>query len=210
MPPLPTADLASGMTAAFGICAAVLGRGTTRRGHLPRRLHDRRPRHVDGPCRCRRSAQEPDGVSPPGRTAVPGYGLFATADEGQIALGRGQRAALLVPPVPGPRSRRRGWTSDFASAARTGRELQHTIARAVAHAGPDALVAELAAAGVPAAPVLDRPGDAGRASFPALPHPAPAPPCARCSAGARPTPRRGILRPHLTCAVRSGCRPVTP
>ena len=32
LPRLPSADLASGLTAAFGICAAVIGRGTPERG----------------------------------------------------------------------------------------------------------------------------------------------------------------------------------
>ncbi len=32
IPPLPTADLAAGLTAAFGICAAVLGRSTSGEG----------------------------------------------------------------------------------------------------------------------------------------------------------------------------------
>ena len=32
LPPLPTADLAAGLTAAFGICAAILGRATSGEG----------------------------------------------------------------------------------------------------------------------------------------------------------------------------------
>ena len=59
MPPLPTADLAAGTTAAFGICAALLGRTRTGDGRLPRRLHDRRLVDLDGADR----SQNPDELA---------------------------------------------------------------------------------------------------------------------------------------------------
>ena len=84
MPRLPTADLAAGLTAAFGICAAVLGRSTSGEGtYLDVSMTDvlatwtgpAGPRTADG------SAADPPSAP------TPGYGLFATADDGQIALG---------------------------------------------------------------------------------------------------------------------------
>ncbi len=168
VPPLPAADLASGMTAAFGICAAVLGRSTTGQGtYLDVSMTDvlstwTGPAGAAGP-------QEPDGVSPPGRTdVVPGYGLFATADNGQISLG-----VVNEQPFWSHLCRALGLDDvadlDFAARSARGATLQHAIALAVASRDRDALVAELAASGVPVAPVLDRPGMLAAAPFPPFP-----------------------------------------
>jgi crotonobetainyl-CoA:carnitine CoA-transferase CaiB-like acyl-CoA transferase len=86
MPPLPIADLAGGMAAAFGICAAVAGRQTTGEGaYLDVSMTDvlatwtGRIGSGDGGADA--------GGSPASTGPVPGYGLFPTKDEGQIALG---------------------------------------------------------------------------------------------------------------------------
>ena len=61
------------------------GSGHQRRGDVPRRLHDRRAGHLDRPRRSRAAGRRrtSDGRPAP----MPGYGLFATADGGQVALG---------------------------------------------------------------------------------------------------------------------------
>jgi crotonobetainyl-CoA:carnitine CoA-transferase CaiB-like acyl-CoA transferase len=100
VPPLPTADLAAGMTAAFGICAAVLGRVTSGEGtYLDVSMTDvlatwtgpAGPGAVDG--------EQGDGPTP-------GYGLFATADGGQVALGVVNEQHFCwprhIPPLPHP------------------------------------------------------------------------------------------------------------
>ena len=89
--PLPVADLAAGLTAAFGICAAVLGRGVTGAGtYLDISMTDvlatwtGRAGGGDGPAA---GPGSDAGPADPESEAVPGYGLFATADGGQVALG---------------------------------------------------------------------------------------------------------------------------
>ena len=87
MPPLPTADLAAGMTAAFGICAAVLGRTTTGEGtYLDVSMTDVLSTWT-GPAGA--AGDQGPGAGPRHGRAdpVPGYGLFVTGDDGQIALG---------------------------------------------------------------------------------------------------------------------------
>jgi alpha-methylacyl-CoA racemase len=165
VPPLPTADLAAGLTAAFGICAAVLGRRSSGEGtYLDVSMTDvlatwtgpSGPRTADG------SPAEPTSVP------TPGYGLFATADGGQVALGvlneqhfwanlcgelgLGEVAAL-----------------GFEERRRRGDELQRLVAEAVAVRPRDGLVARLVGAGVPVAPVLDREGMLAAHPFPRFP-----------------------------------------
>ena len=91
MPQLPLADLASGMTAAFGICASILGRRTTGEGtYLDVSMTDVMSTWTGpsgsgtlGGVGRRRTGQR---RQPPAQ-AVPGYGLFTTADGRQVALG---------------------------------------------------------------------------------------------------------------------------
>ena len=72
------------MTAAFGICAAVLGRMTSGEGtYLDVSMTDVLATWT-GPAGAR-PADDAGGDSRAG--PIPGYGLFATADGGQIALG---------------------------------------------------------------------------------------------------------------------------
>jgi crotonobetainyl-CoA:carnitine CoA-transferase CaiB-like acyl-CoA transferase len=171
MPPLPVADLAAGMTAAFGICAAILGRDASGVGsYLDISMTD-----------VLATWTGPTGAGASGGAAAgptPGYGLFGTADGGQVALGvvneqhfwsalcgelaLGQLAGL-----------------DFDERSRRGDELQRAVAGSIATRERDPLVAGLAAAGVPAAPVLDRRGMLATAPFPPFPIRLPLPETAR-------------------------------
>jgi crotonobetainyl-CoA:carnitine CoA-transferase CaiB-like acyl-CoA transferase len=88
---------------------------------------------------------------------IPGYGTFATADGGYVALGvldENHFWAALCTAV--------GLDAhaglDFAARVARTRELQQDLAAAVASSPRDELVDRLLAAGVPVAPVLDRAG----------------------------------------------------
>jgi alpha-methylacyl-CoA racemase len=165
VPPLPIADLAAGLTAAFGICAAVLGRVASGEGaSLDISMTDVLATWT-GPA----GAGSTDPSAPPARTGpMPGYGLFATADGGQVALGvvneqhfwvRLCHELALGPLVD----------LDFDDRSRRGAELQEAVGRAIATHPRDALVARLVAAGVPVAPVLDRQGMLAGGPFPGFP-----------------------------------------
>jgi crotonobetainyl-CoA:carnitine CoA-transferase CaiB-like acyl-CoA transferase len=167
MPRLPIADLAAGMSAAFGICAAVLGRQATGQGaRLDVSMTDvlatwtGRSGGADG------ERDRDGGSSAP--QPVPGYGLFATADNGQIALG------VL--------SEQHFWSSlcaelglddvadlSFEERSDRGAEMQRVVGAAIARRRRDELVDALTAVAVPVAPVLDRPGMLAGAPFPAFP-----------------------------------------
>ena len=164
-PPLPTADLAAGMTAAFGICAAVLGRMTSGEGtYLDVSMTDVLSTWT-GPVGARPADDARDDSS---AGPIPGYGLFPTADGGQIALGVMNEQhfwaslceALELGPVSG---------LGFDERCRRGAELQQAVAGTIANRARDELVARLAAAGVPVAPVLDRRGMLAAAPFPQFP-----------------------------------------
>jgi len=164
MPPLPVADLAAGMSAAFGICAAVLGRTTSGEGtYLDVSMTDVLSTWT-GPASAA-GEQEP-GAEP--RRPVPGYGLFVTADDGQIALG-----VLNEQPFWSNLCRTLGLEDeadlDFAARSARATALQHALALAIASRDRDGLVAELVASGVPVAPVLDRRGMLAGAPFPPFP-----------------------------------------
>ena len=165
VPPLPTADLAAGLTAAFGICAAVLGRATTGEGtYLDISMTDVLATWT-GP-----AGASTTGVGQAQESAgpTPGYGLFGTSDGGQVALG-------VV-------NEQHFWSHlceelgledlaplGFDQRSRRGAELQHTIGAAIAARPRDELVTSLVAAGVPVAPVLDRQGMLAGAPFPPFP-----------------------------------------
>jgi crotonobetainyl-CoA:carnitine CoA-transferase CaiB-like acyl-CoA transferase len=164
---LPIADLAGGMAAAFGICAAVLGRHATGEGtYLDVSMTDvlatwtGKVGAIDG-------AGDGDGAPSPSGP-VPGYGIFDTADGAQIALG------VL--------SEQHFWSNlctelglddlaplTFAQRSARGAESQRAVAAAVAGRSRDELVAALTAAAVPVAPVLDRKGMVAAAPFPPFP-----------------------------------------
>lgn len=163
--PLPIADLAGGMTAAFGICAAVLGRHATGEGaYLDVSMTD-----VLATWTGRTGSADDDTAassSPSG--PLPGYGIFDTADGAQIALG-------VI-------SEQHFWSNlctvlglgdlaglTFGDRSARGAETQDAVAAAVAGRCRDELVAALSAAGVPVAPVLDRQGMVASTPFPAFP-----------------------------------------
>jgi crotonobetainyl-CoA:carnitine CoA-transferase CaiB-like acyl-CoA transferase len=161
--PLPIADLAGGMAAAFGICAAVLGRHATGEGtHLDVSMTD-----VLATWTGRIGSGDGAGGSPVSGP-VPGYGVFDTADDVQVALG-------VI-------SEQHFWSNlctelgledlaalDFAERSARGAELQRAVATAIAGRCRDELVRALTAAAVPVAPVLDRKGMVASAPFPSFP-----------------------------------------
>jgi crotonobetainyl-CoA:carnitine CoA-transferase CaiB-like acyl-CoA transferase len=162
MPPLPVADLASAMTAAFGICAALLGRAAHGEGaYLDVSMTDVMATWT-GSASSTRSSDVAD------ETSVPGYGLFTTADGKQVALGVVNEQhfwsalcdQLGLAPLAGVA---------FDERTRRGSELNDAVTRAIAARERDELVSALAQAGVPVAPVLDRPGMVASAPFPAFP-----------------------------------------
>jgi crotonobetainyl-CoA:carnitine CoA-transferase CaiB-like acyl-CoA transferase len=165
VPPLPTADLAAGLTAAFGICAAVLGRISSGEGaYLDVSMTDVLATWTgpDGPGVARGPQADPRSAP------TPGYGLFATADGGQVALGvlneqhfwANLCGELGLAEVAG---------LGFDERCGRGAELQGAIAEAIATRPRDGLVARLVGAGVPVAPVLDREAMLAAHPFPRFP-----------------------------------------
>ena len=105
----------------------------------------------------------------PARGAVtPGYGLFATSDGGQVALGVVNEqhfwdalcAELGLGALAG---------LDVEERIRRGADLQEAVASTVATRERDQLVAALVGVGVPVAPVLDRTAMLDSAPFPSFP-----------------------------------------
>lgn len=163
--PLPIADLAGGMAAAFGICAAVLGRHATGHGtYLDVSMTD-----VLATWTGRIGSADGDNAGgAPGSGPVPGYGIFDTADGGQVALG-------VI-------SEQHFWSNlcaelglrdlaplTFQDRSARGAEMQDAVATAIAGRCRDELVAALTTAAVPVAPVLDREGMVACAPFPTFP-----------------------------------------
>ncbi len=163
--PLPIADLAGGMAAAFGICAAVLGRHATGEGtYLDVSMTD-----VLATWTGRIGGAGVDGDGGSSRSGpVPGYGIFDTADNGQVALG-------VI-------SEQHFWSNlcaelglddlaplTFEDRSARGVEMQRAVAEAITRRCRDELVAALTAAAVPIAPVLDRKGMVAGAPFPPFP-----------------------------------------
>jgi crotonobetainyl-CoA:carnitine CoA-transferase CaiB-like acyl-CoA transferase len=161
MAPLPVADLAAGLTAAFGICAAVLGRRATGTGtYLDVSMTDVLATWTG------RVGSADEGEAPSG--PVPGYGLFTTSDGGQVALG-----VLSEQHFWSALCRELGLDElgalDFAARSARGPELQRAVRAAIGSHPRDDLVDALVAAKVPVAPVLDRAGMLASAPFPAFP-----------------------------------------
>jgi crotonobetainyl-CoA:carnitine CoA-transferase CaiB-like acyl-CoA transferase len=163
--PLPIADLAGGMAAAFGICAAVLGRHATGEGtYLDVSMTD-----VLATWTGRIGSADGDGEGGSSQAGpVPGYGIFDTADNGQVALG-------VI-------SEQHFWSNlcvelglddlaalTFEDRSARGAETQRAVAEAIARRSRDELVAALSAVAVPVAPVLDRKGMVAGAPFPPFP-----------------------------------------
>jgi crotonobetainyl-CoA:carnitine CoA-transferase CaiB-like acyl-CoA transferase len=157
VPAVPVADLASGLAAAFGICAAVVRRLQTGEGeHLDIAMTDVLATWTGS------ATPRATGVEP-GARGVPGYGCFATSDGRQLTLGivtedhfwRALCDVLALDDV-----------AEVGFVARVPRvdELQERISAAIGTRPRDEVLADLLARGVPAAPVLDR------AEMLALPH----------------------------------------
>jgi crotonobetainyl-CoA:carnitine CoA-transferase CaiB-like acyl-CoA transferase len=151
MPPLPIADLASGMAAAFGICAALFG---GEGAHLDIAMTDVMATWTGD------AVVESSGAGGP----VPGYGIFSTADDRQIALGVVNEQhfwsalcdALGLTELSGV---------DFTERMARGGELQEAVTKAVSIRRRDDLVTSLLAANVPVSPVLDRAGMVSNGPF---------------------------------------------
>ncbi len=166
VPQLPTADLAAGLTAAFGICAAVLGRATSGEGAtLDISMTDVLATWTGA--NGSRPAGEPDGAHDPA-PPIPGYGLFTTADGGQVALGVLNEQHFWAGLCRELDLEELG-DLGFEERCRQGAALQEAVGRGIAALDRDAVVARLVAAGVPVAPVLDRAGMLAAAPFPRFP-----------------------------------------
>jgi crotonobetainyl-CoA:carnitine CoA-transferase CaiB-like acyl-CoA transferase len=101
-------------------------------------------------------------------SSVPGYGIFATADGGQVALGVVNEqhfwsalcTELGIPELA---------DQPFHERTRQGIELNEAVGDAIAPRSRDELVAALRRAGVPVAPVFDRTAMMAYAPFPPFP-----------------------------------------
>jgi len=193
IPPLPVADLAAGMAAAFGVCAALLGRAASGRGtYLDVSMTD-----VLSTWTGRAGA---GGSGDP--TTVPGYGLFTTADGGQLSLGVLNEqhfwSALckVLEPGGGPRLRRAqpAWNGDAGRGARC--HHREEAGRAGLGAGR-----RRRTRGAGAHPHRDALGNA----LSRLPHPHPGARPTAGGPGPRRAPRPGIPPAPLTPAASAGC-----
>jgi crotonobetainyl-CoA:carnitine CoA-transferase CaiB-like acyl-CoA transferase len=172
MPPLPVADLASGLAAAFGICAALLGRGATGAGtYLDVSMTDvvsTWTGAASATAATAATAPTAATAAEPNSSAVPGYGLFHTADGRQVALGVVNEqhfwAALCEELGLGPLA-----FLAFDERSRRGVELNDAVAQSIARRDRDELVSALSRAGVPVAPVLNRPAMVAHTPFPPFP-----------------------------------------
>jgi crotonobetainyl-CoA:carnitine CoA-transferase CaiB-like acyl-CoA transferase len=149
VPAIPVADLAGGMAAAFGVCAAIVRRLRTGEG-------ERIDVAIADVLATWTGAARPEARdAEPSARGVPGYGTFATADGRWLSLG-----VLTEDHFWRPLCAVLGLDDCEALGfpERMGRvqELQTRIAAAIAARPRDDLVADLLAADVPAAPVLDR------------------------------------------------------
>jgi alpha-methylacyl-CoA racemase len=165
MPRLPAADLASGVTAAFGICAALLGRASSGLGaYLDVSMTEVMSTWTGRTGASTGAASGPSSETP----TIPGYGLFATADRRQVSLGvvNEQHFWSRLCRELGLDERA---NLDFETRSGRGAELQKEVASAIARRERDALVSALADAGVPVAPVLQRSEMVTAAPFPPFP-----------------------------------------
>jgi len=162
VPAVPVADLAGGMAAALAVCAALVNRIRTGRGErvdvamagvLATWTGGVAPEVTSDATGEGHGGRDGDGVT----RGVPGYGTFATADRGYVALGV-LTEDHFWDALCGTLGLRELVGLDFAT--RSGRldELQARLAGAIAAQPRDEVVERLLAAGVPAAPVLDRRG----------------------------------------------------
>jgi crotonobetainyl-CoA:carnitine CoA-transferase CaiB-like acyl-CoA transferase len=148
-PPLPLADLAAGTMAAFSVTAALLRRATAGGGGCFIDLS-----MADVLATWTGAA---DAGGDPATRVVPGYGTFATADGSHLALGvvnEDHFWAALCDTLHLAHRR----DTPFTRRQADNLALQHEVAEAIRRRPLHPLVDDLLAAGVPAAPVLDRAG----------------------------------------------------
>ncbi|HYL52506.1 MAG TPA: CoA transferase [Acidimicrobiia bacterium] len=146
---VPIADLAGGMAAAYAICAALVHRQRTGAGErIDVAMGDVLATWTGA------AAPAARGVDPSAR-GVPGYGAFPTADGRYVTLGIitedhfwARLCDVLSLSDCGELS--------FVDRMAENERLQARIAAALARRARDEVVDALLAAGVPAAPVLDR------------------------------------------------------
>jgi crotonobetainyl-CoA:carnitine CoA-transferase CaiB-like acyl-CoA transferase len=178
VPAIPVADLAGGMTAAFAITAALVGRARTGEGeHIDVAMADVLATWTGS---ARPEARDVADVARDAR-GVPGYGTFACADGRDLTLGvltedHFWRALCSVLDLAD--CGELGFVDRMARLA----ELQARVAAAIEQRPRDELVDALLAADVPVAPVLDRDDMLGLAHF----------------------TERGVVGPDLTGAPSTG------
>jgi crotonobetainyl-CoA:carnitine CoA-transferase CaiB-like acyl-CoA transferase len=151
VPALPVADLAGGMAAAFAMCAAAVRRLRTGEGErIDVAMTDVLATWTGA---IRPQAAGVDQSAP----GVPGYGTFEAGDGRSLVLGvltEDHFWRSLCDVLELVQQRDLGFTERMKQVT----ELQGLIAEAIGDRGRDELVADLIAADVPAAPVLDRQG----------------------------------------------------
>jgi crotonobetainyl-CoA:carnitine CoA-transferase CaiB-like acyl-CoA transferase len=146
---VPIADLAGGMAAAYAVCAAIVHQQRTGTGErIDVAMGDVLATWTGA------VAPEARGVDPSAR-GVAGYGVFPAADGGYVTLGIITEDHFWTPlcdilALADCRA------MPFLERMRHVESLQARVAAAIARYPRDELVDLLLAAGVPAAPVLDR------------------------------------------------------
>ncbi len=159
VPAVPVADLAGGMTAAYAVCAALVRAGRTGEGERVDVAMAGVLATWTGAVAPRTEAElsdpGPDRGAGADRRGVPGYGTFATVDDGHVVLGVISEDHFWDPLC---HELGLGDAAGLGFAARLARvdELQARVAGAVVARRRDELVDDLLAVGVPVAPVLDR------------------------------------------------------
>ena len=156
--PLPIADLAGGLAAAFAICAAAFRRERSGEGeYIDVSMSDVLATWTGA------ATSRAEGVDPSAR-GVPGYGLFEAADGRHLVLGIISEnhfwAALCA--VLGLED---AGALEFVDRMARLEELQARVTAAIAQRPRDDLVDALRARDVPVAPVLDRGGMLGLSHF---------------------------------------------
>ncbi len=157
VPRVPIADLAGGMAAALAVCAAVVRRLRTGEG-------ERIDVAMTDVLATWTGAFRPQAEGVDAGDGVPGYGVFATADGGYVALGaltEDRFWASLCDVLGLGDLRELTFQERMSDVVR----LQAQIAEAIGSHRRDDLVAEFLDADVPAAPVLDRVGMLGLEHF---------------------------------------------
>jgi crotonobetainyl-CoA:carnitine CoA-transferase CaiB-like acyl-CoA transferase len=150
VPRPPIADLAGGAYAALGVCAALVRRSRTGEGEsIDVSMTDVLASWTGAVP----PLTLPDGQEVGGQVA--GYGTFGTADGGWVALG-----VISEDHFWGGLTRTLGLDDaselTFPERLALGNALSERIAKAIAERDRDEIVRELAAAGVPASPVLSQ------------------------------------------------------